>query len=115
MAQRTQIFLTDDLTGDNIPAGKGETLTFALDGHTYEIDLTKKNAGALRKALSPYVSAGRRVRTSRGARVKHVQVGPDAKTVKEWARANGYEVADRGRVPKEIRDAFEEANQITAR
>lgn len=110
MAQRTQVFLTDDIDGTDIPAGKGETVTFSLDGQTYEIDLTNKNAGALRKALSPYVSVGRRVRTSRGARVKHVQVGPDAKTVKEWARANGYEVADRGRVPKEIREAFEAAN-----
>jgi hypothetical protein len=110
MAQRTQILLTDDLDGTDIPAGKGETVTFALDGHTHEIDLTNKNAGALRKALSPYIGMGRRVTTSRGARVKHVQVGPDAKTVKEWARANGYEVADRGRVPKEIRAAFEAAN-----
>lgn len=110
MAQRVQVQLTDDLDGTDIPSGKGETMTFALDGQTYEIDLTNKNAGALRKALSPYVGAGRRVKTSRGARVKHVQVGADAKTIKEWARANGYEVADRGRVPKEIREAFEAAN-----
>ncbi len=110
MAQRIEVLLTDDLDGTDIPAGKGETITFALDGKTYEIDLTNKNVGALRKVLSPYVGAGRRVRTSRGARVKHVQVGPDAKTVKEWARANGYEVAGRGRVSKEIRKAFEAAN-----
>ncbi len=110
MAQRVEVQLTDDLDGTDIRSGKGETLTFALDGQTFEIDLTNKNAGALRKTLSPYVSAGRRVRTSRGARVKQVQVGPDAKTVKEWARANGYEVADRGRVPKEIREAFDAAN-----
>jgi hypothetical protein len=110
MAQRTQILLTDDLTGDDIPSGKGETVTFAVDGQTYEIDLSNKNAGALRKALSPYVSVGRRVRTSRGARVKRTQVGADAKTVKEWARANGYKVSDRGRVPNEVREAFEAAN-----
>jgi hypothetical protein len=110
MAQRVEVLLTDDITGGDIPAGKGETVTFALDGHTYEIDLTNKNAGALRKALSPYISAGRRVKTSRGAKVKHVQVGPDAKTIKEWARANGYEVAGRGRVPNDIREAFEAAN-----
>ncbi|MFD3399857.1 Lsr2 family protein [Kribbella sp. NPDC058693] len=110
MAQRTQVFLTDDLEGVDIPAGKGETLTFALDGQTYEIDLTNKNAGALRKVLSPYVGAGRRVKTSRGARVRHTRVGPDATTLREWARANGYEVNDRGRVPNEIREAFEAAN-----
>ncbi|GAB3943573.1 Lsr2 family protein [Kribbella albertanoniae] len=110
MAQRVEVHLTDDTDGTNIPTGKGETLTFALDGQLYEIDLTNKNAEALRKALSPYVGAGRRVTTSRGAKVKHTKVGPDAKTVKEWARANGYEVNDRGRIPDDIRAAFDAAN-----
>ncbi len=110
MAQRVEVFLTDDLTGTAIPVGKGETLTFALDGRTYEIDLNTKNAGALRKSLSPYVAAGRRVKASRGAKVKSPQVGPDAKEIKEWARANGYDVKDRGRVPAEVREAFEAAH-----
>ncbi|MFI5708998.1 Lsr2 family protein [Kribbella sp. NPDC051620] len=110
MVQRTQILLTDDLDGTDIPAGKGQTVPFALDGQTYEIDLTNKNAGALRKVLAPYVAAGRRVTTARGVKMKRTQVGPDARTVKEWARANGYEVNDRGRVPHEIREAFEAAN-----
>ncbi|TDD62053.1 Lsr2 family protein [Kribbella antibiotica] len=110
MAQRVEIRLTDDLDGTDIPAGKGQTVPFALDGHAYEIDLTNKNAGALRKVLAPYVDVGRRVTTSRGAKVKRTQVGPDARTVKEWARANGYEVNDRGRVPQAIRDAFEASN-----
>ncbi|TDD28380.1 Lsr2 family protein [Kribbella turkmenica] len=105
-----QVVLTDDLDGSDISIRGGETVTFSLDGKTYEIDLTDKNAGALRKALSPYVEAGRRVTTSRGAKSKRTQVGPDARTVKEWARANGYEVNDRGRVPNEIREAFEAAN-----
>jgi hypothetical protein len=110
LAQRTQVFLTDDLDGTNIPAGKGETVTFALDGKTYEIDLTTKNGKALRMVLKPYIEAGRSVRTSRGIRVKSTQVGADVRTIKEWARANGYEVNDRGRVPNEIRAAFEAAN-----
>ncbi|WP_432948255.1 histone-like nucleoid-structuring protein Lsr2 [Kribbella sp. CA-253562] len=110
MVQRSQIFLTDDINGMDIPAGKGETLSFALDGQAYEIDLTNRNAATLRKALAPYVDAGRRVTTSRGVKVKRTQVGSDARTVKEWARANGYEVNDRGRVPNEIREAFDAAN-----
>ncbi|MFB6718690.1 Lsr2 family protein [Kribbella sp. NPDC056345] len=110
MAQRVEVQLTDDLDGTDIATGKGETLTFGLDGHTYEIDLTNKNAGALRKVLSPYVGAGRRVKTSRGARVRHTQIGPDATTLREWARANGYEVSDRGRIPANVREAFEAAN-----
>jgi hypothetical protein len=110
MAQRTQVFLTDDLDGTNISAGKGGTVTFALDGRTYEIDLSNKNSNALRKAVAPYVKAGRPLRTSRGARVKRTQVGADVRTIKEWARANGYEVNDRGRIPNDIREAFDAAN-----
>jgi len=110
MAQRTQVFLTDDLDGTNIPAGKGETITFTLDGRAYEIDLTSKNGNALRKALTPYIKAGRPVRASRVARVKRTQVGADVRTIKEWARANGYEVNDRGRIPNDIREAFDLAN-----
>jgi len=59
-------------------------VTVALDDHTYEIDLTNKNARALRKALSPYIGVGRRVKTLRGAKVKHIRVGADARTIKEW-------------------------------
>jgi hypothetical protein len=110
MAQRTQVYLTDDLDGTNIPSGKGETVTFALDGKTYEIDLTRKHSIALRKVLSPYIKAGRAVRTRRGVRVTRTRVGADVRTIKEWARANGYQVNDRGRIPKEIREAFEAAN-----
>ncbi|MEV8375187.1 Lsr2 family protein [Kribbella sp. NPDC056861] len=105
-----EVRLSDDLTGQDIPEGRGETIAFALDGQMYEIDLTNKNAGVLRKALSPYVEAGRRVRTSRGAKVRRTQVGPDATTLREWARANGYQVSDRGRVSMQIRQAFDAAS-----
>lgn len=110
MAQRIEVQLTDDIDGTDIPAGRGETITFALDGKAYEIDLTNKNATALRKTLAPYVSAGRPVKSSRGARVKRTTVGSNSRTIKEWARANGYEVNDRGRIPNDIREAFEAAN-----
>lgn len=110
MAQRTEILLTDDLDGTNIRAGRGETVVFALDGKTYEIDLSSKNGTALRKILAPYVQAARSVRTSRGARIKRAQVGADVRTIREWARAQGYVVNNRGRVPNQIREAFEAAN-----
>ena len=110
MAQRIEVLLTDDLDGTNIRAGRGGTVTFALDGRTYEIDLNTKNSNALRKVLAPYVEVARPVRTSRGAKVKRTQVGADVRTIKEWARANGYEVNDRGRVPNHVREAFEAAN-----
>jgi hypothetical protein len=110
MAQRTKVFLTDDLDGTNIPAGRGGTISFALDGKAYEIDLNSKNGNALRKIFAPYVQAARPVRTNRGAKIKRTQVGADVRTIKEWARANGYEVKDRGRVPNQLREAFEAAS-----
>ena len=110
MAQRVEILLTDDLDGSDLPAGKGETVSFALDGKSYEIDLRTKNAAALHKALAVYMEAGRPITTRRGRRVTRSAVGADARTVKEWARANGYEVNDRGRVPADIRKAFDAAN-----
>ena len=112
MAQRVEVRLTDDLSGAEIPAGKGETITFSLDSTSYEIDLTDKNASALRKAMRPYIEAGRPVKGSRRGPVR-TKVAVDARTVKQWARANGYQVRDRGRVPKAVLAAFEAANRVT--
>ena len=109
MAQLTVVRLTDDLSGTELPIGKGETVTFSLDGWTYEIDLSAKNATALRKALRPYIEAARLVKTSRRRPVR-TRVAADTRTVKEWARANGYQVRDRGRIPKAVIDAFDAAN-----
>jgi len=110
MVQRVEILLTDDLDGSELPAGKGETVLFALDGTSYEIDLRTRHAAALRAALGPYVEAGRPIKNRRGRRVTRATVDADARTVREWARPNGYEVNDRGRVPANIREAFGAAN-----
>jgi hypothetical protein len=109
MAQRTVVRLTDDLSGAEIAAGKGETVTFSLDGLSYEIDLTAKNASVLRKVLRPYIEAGRPIKGSR-RRPTRTRVAADTRTVKQWARANGYPVRDRGRIPKAVRAAFDAAN-----
>jgi hypothetical protein len=110
MAQRVEVVLTDDLDGTEVRNGKGETITFGLDGKTYEIDLSARNATALRKTLKPYIDAGRKAKNSRVRTTTRTKIGPDARTVKEWARANGYQVKERGRVSKEILAAFEAAN-----
>lgn len=110
MAQRFEVLLTDDLDGTELAVGKGESIRFALDGVDYEIDLSSKNATALRKALTPYVDAGRKLRANGRAGTRHTRVGADPQTVKVWARANGYEVKGRGRVPNEILEAFNAAN-----
>ena len=108
MAQRLEIRLTDDLDGTDIRAGKGETITFALDGTSYEIDLTNKNATALRRALSGYIAVARPVKAMRAGR--NALARSDARQIKAWARQNGFDVADRGRVPSNIRAAYVEAH-----
>jgi hypothetical protein len=110
MAQRFVVRLTDDLSGAEIRSGKGETVSFSLDGKSYEIDLTTKNASTLRKALRPYIEAGRAIMRSHRGRPDRTRIAADTRTVKQWARANGYQVRDRGRVPNEILAAFKAAN-----
>jgi hypothetical protein len=110
MAQRVEVQLTDDLDGVDIPAGKGQTVAFGLDGTSYEIDLSNKNAAAFRKVLAPYVDAGRLLRSTSGAQVTRTYIGADNHTIKQWARSNGYQVNDRGRIPNDVREAFESAN-----
>ena len=88
-------------------------MTFALDGKTYEIDLTTDNADKLRGLLEPYVKSGRRTGGRAGGRGKsRASSGgsQDTAAIRAWAKANGYEVNDRGRVPASIREAYEKAN-----
>jgi hypothetical protein len=113
MAQRVVVRLIDDLSGAEVPAGKGETVSFGLDGTSYEIDLTAKNASVLRKALRPYVEAARPIK-ARAHRPARTRIAADTRTVKQWARANGYEVNDRGRVPKAVLAAFERPPEAVA-
>lgn len=106
MAKRTQIILTDDITGETIKDGKGGTVTFGLDGVEYAIDLTEKSTEKLRAALSTYVRAATRVGRKPGTRSAGIQGGPSAREVRDWARSNGFKVPDRGRIPTEVREAF---------
>jgi hypothetical protein len=110
MVQRVVVLLTDDLSGAQIPAGRGETVTFSLDGRSFEIDLTTRNANALRKVLTPYIDAARSIEGSRRRPVVRTRVAADTRTVKQWARANGFQVRDRGRIPTAVMAAFDAAN-----
>jgi len=109
MAQKIHIVLEDDLDGGEAT----ETVTFGLDGTSYEIDLNDKNADNLRSALAPYVGHGRKV-TSAPRRGRKAAAGgadgPSAREIREWARGNGYDVPDRGRVSADVRAAYEAAN-----
>ena len=109
MAQKIQTLFIDDIDG-----GEAEgTVRFGLDGREYEIDLSTKNAAALRKALAKYVDAARRIPgTSRGPSRSGRRAGDgaaDSTAVRVWAKSQGIEVKDRGRVPAEIVRKFKAA------
>lgn len=107
MAQKVHIVLVDDL--DDSEAD--ETVTFGLDGATYEIDLNSANAARLREALASYVGHGRKVGGRRTARKAPAGGnGPSAAEIRAWARSNGHDVPERGRVSAEVRQAYEAAN-----
>lgn len=111
MAQKISYNLVDDIDG-----GKAaETLSFGLDGETYEIDLSKRNADKLRTILAPYVEVGRRmVKTTgrgRGRLVvqRRIDVAADPRAVRAWARANRITVPERGRIPAAIIEQYRAA------
>jgi hypothetical protein len=109
MAQKVQVVLEDDLDGGSAD----ETVVFGLDGTTYEIDLNKKNAAKLRDALAQWVAAGRRTSGSRGGARRgrgRPSRASQAGDVRTWARANGYQVSERGRIAAEIQAAYNAAH-----
>jgi len=117
MAQRVNVVLVDDLDGSDA----AETVTFGIDGVDYEIDLSDGNAQELRGALSRYIDAGRRVagrkaagRRSGGGKGRRVASGadggPSASDIRAWARENGWDVPERGRVSADVREAYAAAH-----
>ncbi|WP_136518444.1 MULTISPECIES: histone-like nucleoid-structuring protein Lsr2 [Cellulomonas] len=118
MAQKVQVLLVDDVDGGTAD----ETVTFGLDGVTYEIDLTAENAAKLRDALAPWVGHGRRVggrsssgrsssgRSSSGSSSSRSARANEAQEIREWAKENGYQVSERGRISAEVRQAYDAAH-----
>jgi hypothetical protein len=108
MAKKVTVTLIDDFDGSG---AADETVEFGLDGVTYQIDLSSKNATKLRGDLKKWVEAGRRVsgrrrgRSGRRAAIDREQ----SAAIREWARRNGHNVSMRGRIPADIIDAFHAA------
>ncbi|HEV2796544.1 MAG TPA: Lsr2 family protein [Nocardioides sp.] len=110
MAQKVNIVLVDDLDGTEA----SETVTFGLDGSSYEIDLNDANAAALREALSGYVGharkvtgGGRRARRSNGSASSS---SSNTKDVREWAKSQGMDVSERGRISADVQQAYDAAH-----
>lgn len=110
MAQKVLVQLVDDLDGTT--SSEVETVQFGLDGVTYEIDLAESNAQRLRKGLAEYVDSARRTggRMKRGARTHRAgTANGDASRIREWAQANGIELAARGRIPAHVVESYRQA------
>ena len=111
MAKKVTVTLVDDFDGEG---AADETVEFGLDGVTYEIDLSTKNATKLRHDLKHWVEAGRRVggrrrgRSSSG-RGRGAIDREQSAAIRDWARRNGHNVSTRGRLPGDVIDAFHAA------
>jgi hypothetical protein len=111
VAQRVNVVLVDDIDGSDA----AETVSFALDGVDYEIDLSEEHAEQLREAVALYVGHARRTggrrrggrRSSGGA---DTGGGASAADVRAWAKENGWDVPERGRVSAEVREAYAAAH-----
>ena len=111
MAQKVTVSLVDDLSG----AQADETVSFGLDGKSYEIDLSSKNADKLRQALTDYVTAARKPgggrKSSAVAAARRPAIDREQnQAIREWARKQGMKVNDRGRIPSEVVDAYHQAS-----
>ena len=109
MAQKVQVLLVDDING----AEAAESVSFSLDGVSYEIDLTAANAKKLRDEFASWVGharrSGGRKTSRRGTSAGGVRRG-DLSAVREWARNNGHKVSDRGRISADVLAAYDKAN-----
>ena len=107
MAQKVQIHLIDDLSGDDAQ----ETVRFGLDGSNYEIDLTTDNAAKLREVLSIYTDKGRKAGRGTGRpRAAAASNRQEMHRIREWARDNGHNPSNRGRLSSEIIEAYHAAH-----
>ena len=115
MAQKHIVQLIDDLDD----GAAEETVSFALDGNNYEIDLSASNAAKLRDSMAEYVAHARRAggRGVRGPSTAAPRRGRAARgdreqthAIREWARANGHKIGEKGRIPAHIVEAYNEAN-----
>jgi hypothetical protein len=110
MAKTTITQITDDFDGSK----DAKTYSFAWQGTEYSIDLSNKNFKALDKLLSPYIEAGekvtRRASSSRRSSPTASSSRKDFPSIREWAKNQGLEVSDRGRIPREIVEQYEAAH-----
>lgn len=112
MATQITTLLVDDVTGE----AADETVRFGLDGKAYEIDLSEANAKELRGALAGYIESGRRIRDGKTTAPRHSSGQrssvdrEQSPAIRDWARRQGHTIADRGRIPAKVVEAFNAAH-----
>ena len=112
MAKQTTVTLVDDLDG----SVADEQVEFAMDGKSYEIDLSATNSARLRETLAPFVSAARRTggrRRSGGGAVATARPSTDREqnqAIREWAQKQGLKISERGRIPSNVLEAYHKAH-----
>jgi hypothetical protein len=106
MAQKVQVLLVDDLDGGEAD----ETVSFALDGATYEIDLSSANAKKLRDSLQPFVDHARKAGAGRRRRARGASSRERSADIRAWAKARGIKVNERGRIPASVVERYEAEN-----
>ena len=103
MAQKVQVFLVDDVDGSEA----SESVSLGVDGTTYELDLSDKNAKKLRDELGPWIKAARKTGGTRRPTTSSSNV--DLKAIRAWAAANKIELSNRGRVPANVIEQYKAA------
>ncbi|MGW4126112.1 histone-like nucleoid-structuring protein Lsr2 [Nocardia sp. NPDC004711] len=113
MAKKVTVILVDDYDGVSTA---DETVFFSIDGNDFEIDLSNKNAATLREALEPWTDKARKLSRSKrsgkvaaGGRARPAVERQESTAIRDWARAQGRQVASRGRIPAEIVEAYQRA------
>ncbi|MET3862549.1 hypothetical protein ABIE38_003495 [Dietzia sp. 2505] len=114
MAVRYETRYVDDIDGTELHNEEARSIEFSFDGKDYSIDLSAANADAFREAISPYLNAATKM--SSGAKRKAARKSAsktstgETKLIREWAKSNGYNLSDRGRIPADVMDAYAAAN-----
>jgi hypothetical protein len=112
MAKKTIEIITSDLSGEELERGKGRTVTFSIDDSAYSIDLTDAEAAEFKETLKKYTSVAAR-RSSRPAQSRKTsgsgRTSEELAHIRAWAKSNGHQVSERGRIKAEILEAFDKA------
>ena len=117
MAKQATVRFIDDLDGSEASG----TVDFSLEGRNYQIDLSDENAAKLREALTPFIDAARKAGRRSGGRARSQRQTAltekpgrssreETQAIREWARQNGHQVSDRGRIPKSVLEAYQAAS-----